>query len=587
MPFYLSEYVGTGTRQDPFVPVGAEVPGWSAIDLRADATQPGGNCLLRLPTPFSDSRVRFLADDKLEALTNPQKNFLQNRLGVDLSSPSLLRDIIATLLTNPPNGGWKALVPGRLRWEVWLGELIWEAPRISGGAVDDFERPNESPVASPWVKSSGSDFNLVSGGLVNTASGDTAYYYLGSATSADQFAQITNDAGANSDCGALCRVGSSGALSGYMASSYEALPGRLLAKFVGGSYTTIASEGATWAGSSTAVFRVEAEGSSIRYLYNGSLFLGPTTDTSLAGAGNGAGIFIFETGVTITSWAGGDLNPPVIPNLIRAQPLLLPLQFMVAFPKGVPVFPQQVNDPPNPSGPTVTDVQFEVALTLVPEAVTRTVDRKTVVALPMSVSMIRLAIDRVFSIALALTPSVTRTISKNFSLALTLVPSVSFWRLLQRNISVTLNLVPSVSRFVGRNVAVPLTLAPSVVRSVARNVTVALTLAPSLTRTVSRAITAALTLVPSVRLTSISRLLSVPLTLAPTVTRRISRNVTVPLTMTVTMTRFIPRAIAVALNFAVSVTTTFVPAGTVASARLRWDQAKGWLHRTTHRRIDP
>ena len=36
MPFYLSEYIGTGTKQDPFRPVGSDQPGASSIDIRPD-----------------------------------------------------------------------------------------------------------------------------------------------------------------------------------------------------------------------------------------------------------------------------------------------------------------------------------------------------------------------------------------------------------------------------------------------------------------------------------------------------------------------------------------------------------------------
>ena len=317
MPFYLSEYIGAGTRQDPFVPVTDGSDDWHAIDLRASGLNA---CLLRTTNPFTDARARFLADDKLEALTNPQKNFLTNRLGVDLSSPTLLRDIIATILTNPPANGWKPLTPGFLKWEIYLGELIWEAPRASGGATDDFNRA-DAALTTPWVKPTWSATASVSGnGLV--ASGDAGYYYSGSVSGANQYAQLTVPLGAGSRGGPAVRLLAVGGASLYMCDNFSNVTTGECAKFVGGlaNYTLIGLTGTTRANP----IRIEAEGSTIRIYYNGvQVANSPWTDTSVPDANDGAGFWYYDGTNAADNWSGGDLAPATADKYMIAPPMFV------------------------------------------------------------------------------------------------------------------------------------------------------------------------------------------------------------------------------------------------------------------------
>ena len=134
MPFYLSEYIGTGTRIDPFRPAGSTQPDWAAIDLRPDggATLDGGGlnaCLLWVPAPTSDPKTIFLADTKDSPLTNPTRNFIQSKLGVDLTGvPNTFSDIVGHIMRNPGPNKWNAVLPTTDRYEVWLGGLVYEAP---------------------------------------------------------------------------------------------------------------------------------------------------------------------------------------------------------------------------------------------------------------------------------------------------------------------------------------------------------------------------------------------------------------------------------------------------------------------------
>lgn len=134
MPFYLSEFIGSGTKDDPFKPVGSGQAGWQAIDLRPDggATLGGGGlnaCLLFVPVAFSDARARFLADTKDSPLTNPTRNFVQTKLGIDLSGvANTFSATVGEIMRNPPPNKWGVLLPTAERFEVWLGELVYEAP---------------------------------------------------------------------------------------------------------------------------------------------------------------------------------------------------------------------------------------------------------------------------------------------------------------------------------------------------------------------------------------------------------------------------------------------------------------------------
>lgn len=136
MPFYLSEYIGTGTHQDPFRPAGTTLTGqFAAIDLRPDPSRLDGGtlnaCLLWLPAATADPKTIFLADTKDSALTNPTRNFIQNKLGVNLAGvPNTFSATVGFIMLNPPPANrWGVLLPTGDKFQVWLGSLVYEAPR--------------------------------------------------------------------------------------------------------------------------------------------------------------------------------------------------------------------------------------------------------------------------------------------------------------------------------------------------------------------------------------------------------------------------------------------------------------------------
>lgn len=303
MPYYLSEWEGAGTKIDPFVPVGSDQPGWTAVDIRAAGLNA---CLLHVPNAFSDPKAQFLGDDKLEGLTNPQKNFIQNKLGVDISAATTVRDAIALIMNNPPANGWKRLEPGFLRWEIWLGgELLWSAPRASGGATDDFNRANETPIALPWdsVTTSPSDLNLSSNTVV-AGGGDSFALYTAAASSADQYSQLAASAPTSASGGPMCRMVAT-SVTGYLFDNFgSASNGEIRL------WTNISSDSVLASGTIARAnpLRIEAEGSTIR-IYSNSVLSQTVTNSTLTTGQPGLAIYSNN----FDNWEGGNLTPPSAP----------------------------------------------------------------------------------------------------------------------------------------------------------------------------------------------------------------------------------------------------------------------------------
>lgn len=311
MPFYLSEYTGKGTSRDPMRPIGSDQPDWSAIDIRPDTSRLDGGgwgkCLLHVPEPFKHPKVLPLADDRLAVLSPRQRQWLTNRVRVDLDKPRLLRDVIATMLVNPHQKGWKPLRPTRLRWEIWLGGLLWSVPRISGGASDNFNRANGTVNAgnASWIKAStgnAATADIVSNVVQGSNSSDKYYYYSGAAVTASQYAQITVTQ-FNADLGPAVRMSSDsdpGGVDMYLIS----LNVVEYAKFNNGLFQSV---GAFIPGSANDVIRLEVSGSTLSGYKNG-IPVTPRTDTVVTTANNGVGFFHFEQLHSFDDWSGGDLG---------------------------------------------------------------------------------------------------------------------------------------------------------------------------------------------------------------------------------------------------------------------------------------
>ena len=133
MPFYASQYSGSGTDEDPFIPSAATAPNitaWQGIDLRPDCTVQSGWSLVWTsvaPNPMP-SGVVLIAAGPDSRLSNPTRNQINSQLGLSLPSGATLREAVRQIMTTEAtgngNGKWNRLMPdgtGQLR--IFLGEL--------------------------------------------------------------------------------------------------------------------------------------------------------------------------------------------------------------------------------------------------------------------------------------------------------------------------------------------------------------------------------------------------------------------------------------------------------------------------------
>lgn len=133
MPIYLAPWTGSGTRQDPFQPLGVDgQPSWSCFDLRPDAsTLDGGGinaCILAVTNPIVDPNVIDLGQLGSTLPANTRRR-IENWLGIPTLDNLTLLEIIAQLLINPPPGKWGRILPAGDKYEIWLNnQLIYTQP---------------------------------------------------------------------------------------------------------------------------------------------------------------------------------------------------------------------------------------------------------------------------------------------------------------------------------------------------------------------------------------------------------------------------------------------------------------------------
>lgn len=293
MPLYLSPYIGAGIHDDPFRPTGQDQPGASAIDIRLDPTvQDGGGvgvALLWLPLGIPDpvGSVK-IADDYGDLLTNQQRTRLNQRTGLDFGADTTIQDAVQTILLRGDIFGWKRLRPARGIYEAWLGSGTGKRdwcglPAMGGGAIsDNFNRANETPLASPWARtpSSTDTFNL-SGNAVVKASGtnQTIYALSGYSWNDNQSAELLYASSTtNNDLGPAVRV-SVAAFTAYFYSQADTFRG--VWKVIAGAYTQV--EATTGTPSVGETYKLDAAGSTLSYYNNGAeAASSPATDTSIA-----------------------------------------------------------------------------------------------------------------------------------------------------------------------------------------------------------------------------------------------------------------------------------------------------------------
>jgi hypothetical protein len=315
MPYYLAPYVGSGTRNDPFRPVGSDQPGWSAIDLRADngVTVDGGGwgfALLYLPPGTSaPARAIKLAEDPKETIALTTRQVLTSRLPLDFSKDRIIEDLFSTLLLKPPDGWWNALRPANGFHEAWLGgQRILYQPVVAGGTLtDNFNRADEIPLQAPWLQSPAlsNTMNLESNTLRSPSHSDKLYYYASptgwTADQSSEFTYVVDEP--NGGWAPVVRIGSNGEYSLYGFFQDKPPASRAVDKVVNGTWTTLVTVSGTVAAGGR--YKIAVTGSTIRFYDNGvERAESPVTDTSLTTAGRGAGFFNHHQDIRLDDWIG-------------------------------------------------------------------------------------------------------------------------------------------------------------------------------------------------------------------------------------------------------------------------------------------
>lgn len=324
MHLYLSGYVGAGTDNDPFRPVGSDQPGWSAIDLRPDATSVAGYAVLTVPTrPGDESGMYYLGDAVGNSLPDKVRRDVEDALGLargdlrDVPFTDILADVLVLFA-----GAYASLCPplraGRDGWSRirLAGQEIWSLAPVAGGAtITESFNQTDSTTLGPdlsWTETSG-DFETASNQArpVSTANAFAEARAESDLASADHYVQAVLSRGGsgntNTDMRVLARF-ASGARTHY-GLSYGATGGNpdQFYKRVAGTFTALTSLGDTAFADGDTV-RFALDGSTLTAYANG-VVVGTQTDTSIT-TGTRAGIAGRRDNVSayIDDFAAGDLT---------------------------------------------------------------------------------------------------------------------------------------------------------------------------------------------------------------------------------------------------------------------------------------
>jgi hypothetical protein len=165
---------------------------------------------------------------------------------------------------------------------------------------DNFNRANETPLASPWIEFyvSGGNINLSSNEVAGAAATDCVWHNSGASTT-DGYSQVTIATSSNYN-GPIIR-GQTGTTSCYFA-YYGSNLARIY-KFVNGAFTLISDS--SWTSASGDIVKIEVSGTGLTYYINGaSQVTGSNSDISGVGFG---GIFMTVTTARLDNWSMGDL----------------------------------------------------------------------------------------------------------------------------------------------------------------------------------------------------------------------------------------------------------------------------------------
>lgn len=299
---YLVPYIGAGSGEDPYRPLGSDQPGWSAIDLRPDSTvRDSGWALLVVPqrlTPSEERRSVYLGDAPDESLPMVSRRACEDSTGVTRGDlPARLRgdrSIVADLLTVHADGEelckpLRAMRDGRLR-VVLAGKVWWEKAVPAGGATitDDFDRADSTDLGPDWDESHANDYDIFDQKLRNLdrngASEGGWARHVTDLASVDHYAQAIYHGDSSNDghVGGTTVRHSTSAETYYVAYCRPLSSSNdLLSKVVNGSRTTLDSAAITGSDAAPLLVVTTIDGSTLEGTYGGVTH-GPITDTEIA-----------------------------------------------------------------------------------------------------------------------------------------------------------------------------------------------------------------------------------------------------------------------------------------------------------------
>ena len=303
---YLAPYVGTGVVglakgkfvQDPWRPRGSEQPGWAAIDLRPGGVGLSGFALMSVPVR-DDTIGEYLGGDVTEK-SFATKNALESKLGIVLQEIVTKQMLAELLLVHGKDDGtrWKNLRVHRDgMYRLWLGGKtpLWVGKTLSGGAsaVDTFNRADANLDGSTssdgqftWSETQGTGWTIATNALwLPASSGICAARAQFDLASDDHYSQadVTGLNGIlNAQVGPTCRHSTS-AVTYYLHRVIVtgSLNEHALTKVIAGSFTDLGTDATDFAVGE--ILKCEADASSITAYRNGSVLIGPVTDTAITG----------------------------------------------------------------------------------------------------------------------------------------------------------------------------------------------------------------------------------------------------------------------------------------------------------------
>ena len=297
--YYLAAYVGSGTPSDPFRPRGSDQSRWGAIDLRADPTQLPGRCLLWLPTPDVDPELTELASAPTDLLSSLRRQTLEAVLGVTLAQRRFQQIVEELLTTHARLDGtrWKPLrVMRDGRYRIYLGGLLseWQPGSVGASISENWDCANGASITCQltWAEVTG-DLELFSNQVRNTAvvantvfreraesdlATDDHYAEVQVVTLISGGAGVEHNFGASSRRAAAANTGYHGLLADERLSGTKEV---ILYREVTGTFTLIGNTTFAWA--TPATIRTESDGSSHRVLVDGTVRVGPVTDSNITG----------------------------------------------------------------------------------------------------------------------------------------------------------------------------------------------------------------------------------------------------------------------------------------------------------------